>query len=505
MRIVVDGQPIPAEAGDSLAVAMLRSGIHPGRGGTLCLAGDCPHCTCAVDGVPYTRTCQRPARAGTVVERHPLGRTPAAPPPGGGPRIEARNVHVGACVIGGGPAGTAEADALRAAGRDVLVLDAGRGEEVVGVYAGPVVVARVPDGLLHVHCDEVVVATGAAEEQPACPGNDLDGLLTARAADALAAAGVALGTVARVELPERPLRFEGAGRVEAVVVRRADGGEERRACTTAVLGLGLHPRDGLARMGSGLPVRVVGEAALPAALPPEPVDGVFCPCTGATADDLRSVWERGFREVELVKRATLACTGTCQGSACLPHLRGFLAARGVAPPPPITARPLARQVTVEEAAAGFHFAPVRRTALHGEHVRLGAQLERFGGWWRPWTYGDTTARSTGRCARASRSATSAPSARWSSRARTPSRCSSASTRATSRTSRPGACATRSCSTSAATASTTGSSRARTSAASRSPSRRAGRRSRSSGCGTGRRASASTSASSTARRRSARST
>ena len=40
MRIVVDGQPIPAEAGDSLAVAMLRSGIHPGRGGTLCLAAE---------------------------------------------------------------------------------------------------------------------------------------------------------------------------------------------------------------------------------------------------------------------------------------------------------------------------------------------------------------------------------------------------------------------------------------------------------------------------------
>ncbi|MBM3679088.1 MAG: aminomethyl transferase family protein, partial [Actinobacteria bacterium] len=31
---------------------------------------------------------------------------------------------------------------------------------------------------------------------------------------------------------------------------------------------------------------------------------------------------------------------------------------------------------------------VRRTALDGEHGRLGARMDRFGGWWRPWTYGD---------------------------------------------------------------------------------------------------------------------
>ena len=43
-RIVVDGRPVPFEAGDSVAMAILRGGEVPGRGGTLCLAGDCGNC-----------------------------------------------------------------------------------------------------------------------------------------------------------------------------------------------------------------------------------------------------------------------------------------------------------------------------------------------------------------------------------------------------------------------------------------------------------------------------
>ena len=55
---------------------------------------------------------------------------------------------------------------------------------------------------------------------------------------------------------------------------------------------------------------------------------------------------------------------------------------------PFTARPAARQLTLGEAAAGYELDPTRRTALHDEHLRLGARMDRFGGWWRPWTYGD---------------------------------------------------------------------------------------------------------------------
>ena len=46
-RVVVDGTPVDYEEGDSVALAILRHGGHPHHGGTLCLAGDCPHCVAA--------------------------------------------------------------------------------------------------------------------------------------------------------------------------------------------------------------------------------------------------------------------------------------------------------------------------------------------------------------------------------------------------------------------------------------------------------------------------
>jgi sarcosine oxidase subunit alpha len=92
--------------------------------------------------------------------------------------------------------------------------------------------------------------------------------------------------------------------------------------------------------------------------------------------------------LELIKRASLAGTGTCQGSVCLPHVRAWIAARTSEPPGPFTARPASRQITLGEAAADVHLDAFRRTPLHDEHVALGAQMDRFGGWWRPWHYGD---------------------------------------------------------------------------------------------------------------------
>jgi sarcosine oxidase subunit alpha len=183
------------------------------------------------------------------------------------------------------------------------------------------------------------------------------------------------------------LRFLGTDKVTGVDVATAEG-EQRRDGDTVVLDLGLHPRNALARMGHGLNVDVVGDAGLVDELPPAPVDGIVCPCSNVSVADLESVWARGFREMELLKRATLAGTGTCQGSVCLPHLRAFVRDRGGSAPEPFTARPLARQVTMREASASYHLAPMRRTALHDEHLKLGAHMDRFGGWWRPWRYAD---------------------------------------------------------------------------------------------------------------------
>jgi len=387
--LTVDGRPVAFTSGDSIALALLRAGLHPGRGGTLCLAGDCPHCLCAVDGVAYVRSCQTPARNGAVVLRQGARGTPHLDDERVAGAVPLRHVHCDVAVVGQGPAGAEAAAAARADGRTVVAIEARDGAEAVGIYDGPRLVVRRADGMLHVHAGEVVVATGAAELQPVCPGSELEGLATARAADALAAAGLLPAASVRVGDGSWPVRFEGDGVVRAVVVRGADGSETRHEADAVVLDLGPHPRDGLARQGAGLAVRVVGDAAGTGTLPPAPAEGVVCPCTGTTVADLASVWERGFHDIELVKRATLAGTGTCQGAACLPHIRAFLADRAGATPAPFTARPMTRQLTMEEAAAGVFFPPVRRTALDDEHRALGARMERFGGWWRPWTYGDT--------------------------------------------------------------------------------------------------------------------
>jgi sarcosine oxidase subunit alpha len=72
-------------------------------------------------------------------------------------------------------------------------------------------------------------------------------------------------------------------------------------------------------------------------------------------------------------------------------VRAFVAARTGTVPEPFTARPAARQITLAEAAADVSIDAFRRTPLHDEHLALGARMDRFGGWWRPWHYGDAVA------------------------------------------------------------------------------------------------------------------
>jgi glycine cleavage system aminomethyltransferase T len=407
-RIVVDDRPVPFEPGDPVAVAILRTGEHPAHGGTLCLAGDCGNCLAQVDGVAYVRTCQTLATPGLVVRRHPATGMPPLPvvarpdltAPAATREIDLRRVHADVAVIGGGSSGRAAAAEAERAGKSVRVMDARLGDEVVAIYAGPMIVVRTEHGMLHVHPHEIVVATGAAEIHPVCPGNQLAGIVTARAAERLHAAGVDLGQVVAVGTPPeevpatsvsgRLVRFEGeGGRVQAVVTADpTTGAETTTPADTVAVGLGLAPRDLLARMAGEVPVRVVGEAADDRPLPPPPTEGVVCPCMGTTVGDLADAWAKGFTELELLKRSSQACLGTCQGGACLPQVRSWIAAQIGEIPDPFTARPASRQITLAEAAADGYVDAFRRTPLHDEHLALGARMDRFGGWWRPWHYGD---------------------------------------------------------------------------------------------------------------------
>lgn len=394
-------------SGDSVLVQRLRSGQWPASGGSLCLTGDCPNCLATVDGITYTRTCRTPYRDGAVVTpQPPHDALPPLESPGQRAAPDVRTIHCDVVVIGQGPSGRAEANRLGAEGRHVETLDGEAGEDATGIYPGPLVVARTPAGIRRLRPrGEIVVATGAAEIPPAVPGTDLQGLLTRTAAERLAAAGVPLGRV--VAVGSRPagidcamadgvlVRLESSAtspdRVGAAITRAADGTERRYPCDTVSVFLGWHPRDALLRMARGMNVRGVGSVMRPRDVPPAPDSGVVCRCLGVTVDDLRSVTARGFRALELVKRATLAGTGPCQGMSCVPHLRAFLAAGGAPTPEPFTARPLARPLTLGEAAAGWHHVATPRTALDGEHRALGATMERLGGWWRPWHYGEVDA------------------------------------------------------------------------------------------------------------------
>ncbi len=409
-RIIVDGRLIPFEPGDSVALAVLRAGEHPHHGGTLCLAGDCPNCVCDVDGTAYVRTCQTPATPGLVVRRHPAVGAPALRPV---PQpnvtrtpvlaeVAVRRHDADLVVIGAGESGIAAVGAAEASGRTVTMLDAGDGNEVVAIYSGPTVIVRRADAMVHIHAHDIVVATGAAELHPVCPGNMLIGIVTARAALAMHAAGIDLGNVVAVGEPPYGVpcsvvagtlvRIEGADGIVTSVVTTDDGVETTTACTTLIIGLGLAGRDLLSRMAADdASVSLVGPAAQKFALPPCPTEGIVCPCSKVTVVDLQGVWDRGFQQLELVKRASLCGTGTCQGGVCGPYLRSFVSDRSGLTPEPFTARPASRQITLAEAAADVYTDVFRRSPLHDEHLALGAQLDRFGGWFRPWNYGDHVA------------------------------------------------------------------------------------------------------------------
>ncbi len=384
-RVVYDGTPIEFAPGDTLAVAAVRNGEHPARGGTLCLAGDCGNCVAVVDGTPWVRTCQTEARPGMVVHRHPAGGHPSTAGPDRPTQVAVRHRRADHVVIGNGASGAAAAAVARAQGADVLVLDAADGNEVVGVFDGPTIVVRTPGGVDQLHAHHITLATGAAELHPVCPGNMLAGIYTSKAAEQLLAAGVDLGRTVTVGSDLVAIH----GEVAAVAVELADGTVTE--CDSVIVALGSAPRDLLARMAPMVPVTVVGPAAQAHALPACPREGVVCPCGKITVEDLEGVWQKGFNELELVKRASLTGVGTCQGGVCMPHLRAFVADRSGTEPQPFTARPAARQLTMGEAAAGYHIDTFRRTPLHAEHVALGATLDRFGGWFRPWHYGDPVA------------------------------------------------------------------------------------------------------------------
>lgn len=76
VRILVDGEPVEARAGESVASALLATGRtsfgdHPKTGEPLapfCLIGHCFGCVCTIDGRPGSQACLTPVAAGMRVD-----------------------------------------------------------------------------------------------------------------------------------------------------------------------------------------------------------------------------------------------------------------------------------------------------------------------------------------------------------------------------------------------------------------------------------------------------
>ena len=486
-RIVVDGRPdrvrAPATRSPSRS---LRAGESPGRGGTLCLAGDCGNCLATVDGVAYVRTCQTPARPGLAVDGHPAGGLPPLPvvrrhgpdlDPARAASIEVRRLAVDVAVVGGGAErarGGRDGGAWR---QTSCVLDAGDGEEVVAIYAGPTVVVRTPTGCSTSTRAEIVVATGAAEIQPVCPGNDLRGPrhgARGRTAacgwrsprDGRGRRGAAGRRTCDADLGAL-VRFEGRADDEPATAARSvarsspsttrPASRPRHRPTRSIVGLGCAPRDLLARMaGERAASTVVGAAAEEQPLPPPPTDGRRLPLHGHDRRRPRRRLVEGLHRARAAQAREPGLPRHVPGRR-LPAPRPR---RGSPPGParcPTRSRPARRRARSRsaEAAADTYVDAFRRTPLHDEHLALG----RADGPVRRLVAAVALRRRRRRVLGRPRGRLDrrrvARSASWSCPARTSSRPWSGSTRATSRTSSPAARATRCCSTSAATSWTTG--------------------------------------------------
>ncbi|MER7251852.1 2Fe-2S iron-sulfur cluster-binding protein [Kribbella sp. NPDC000426] len=240
--VTVDGHPVTAHAGQTVAAVLLANGrdtwrttrVHNRPRGTFCGIGACQDCLVTVNGLADVRACQRTIATGDAITTQTGAVLPAA-------SVSEPVMHPPAAaevvVVGAGPAGVAAALAAADAGAEVLLVDNGRA--IGGQYNRQLPTefgARRPDRLQHewrtfaaqrellsshpriaylpetsiwaiehlrlwaqqgpadaagrqpfpIDAKAVVLATGAYDRVLPFPGWDLPGVYTAGAAQALA-------------------------------------------------------------------------------------------------------------------------------------------------------------------------------------------------------------------------------------------------------------------------------------------------------------------------------
>ena len=234
----LDGTPVPAVPGESVAAALLAAGVMAqGTGkdgsarGLFCGMGVCHDCLVTIDGRAGQRACLIKARDGLRLSLQPPrpdirsdALTPLAEPP-----QTIADIDIDVLVVGAGPAGLAAAHEVRAAGATVLLIDerpapggqyykqpatatgaadwqAREGADLIArVRAGGAEILsggfvwgaeRDESGRLVVGClvggaarrirpRRLIVATGAYESAPLFPGWTLPGVMTTGALQTL--------------------------------------------------------------------------------------------------------------------------------------------------------------------------------------------------------------------------------------------------------------------------------------------------------------------------------
>jgi NADPH-dependent 2,4-dienoyl-CoA reductase/sulfur reductase-like enzyme len=171
--VSVDGHPVTAHAGQTVAAVLLANGrdtwrttrVHDRPRGTFCGIGACQDCLVTVNGLADVRACQRTivngdaisTQTGAVLPTTSAPEATAEQSPNGGrdERVGSANRPRGGqasevVVVGAGPAGVAAALAAADAGAEVLLVDSGR--SVGGQYNRQLpaeFAARRPDRIQH--------------------------------------------------------------------------------------------------------------------------------------------------------------------------------------------------------------------------------------------------------------------------------------------------------------------------------------------------------------------
>ena len=240
--VTVDGHPVTAHAGQTVAAVLLANGrdtwrttrVHDRPRGIFCGIGACQDCLVTVNGLADVRACQRTIATGDAITTQTGAVLPATSE---SETVVHSAMSAEVVVVGAGPAGVAAALAAAEAGAEVLLVDNGRA--IGGQYNRQLpeeFAAHRPDRLQHewktfaaqrellsshprithlpetsiwaieglrlwaqqgpadaagrqpfpIDANAVVLATGAYDRVLPFPGWDLPGVYTAGAAQALA-------------------------------------------------------------------------------------------------------------------------------------------------------------------------------------------------------------------------------------------------------------------------------------------------------------------------------